>query len=64
MALVRRRLVRPDTERTDNAFEFDHALIRDATYAAVAKAERARLHEQLARWLDRNDELDENAGIT
>ena len=26
--------------------------IRDATYAAVAKTERARLHEQLARWLD------------
>ena len=62
MALVRRRLVRPDTERTDDAFQFDHALIRDATYAAVAKAERARLHEQLARWLDRNDELDEIVG--
>ena len=63
MALVRRRLVRPDTERAaDDAFLFDHALIRDATYAAVAKAERARLHEQLARWLDRQGELDEIVG--
>ena len=63
MALVRRRLVRPDTERAaDDAFLFDHALIRDATYAAVAKAERARLHEQLARWLDRQGELDEIIG--
>ena len=34
LALVRRRLVRPDTERaSDDAFLFDHALIRDATYA-------------------------------
>ncbi len=63
MALVRRRLVRPDTERADDdAFLFDHALIRDATYAAIAKAERGRLHEQLARWLDRKGELDEIVG--
>jgi DNA-binding SARP family transcriptional activator len=63
LALVRRRLVRPDTERpSDDAFLFDHALIRDATYAAVARAERARLHERLARWLDQRGELDEIVG--
>ena len=63
LALVRRRLVRPDAVRgREDAFLFDHALIRDATYAAVAKTERARLHEQLARWLDRRGELDEIVG--
>ena len=63
LALVRRRLVRPDTERaSDDAFLFDHALIRDATYAAVAKFERAQLHERLARWLDQRDALDEVVG--
>ena len=63
LALVRRRLVRPDTERpAEDAFLFDHALIRDATYAAIAKSERARLHEELARWLDRRGELDEIVG--
>ena len=63
LALVRRRLVRPDTERpAEDAFLFDHALIRDATYAAIAKSERARLHEALARWLDRRGELDEIVG--
>jgi hypothetical protein len=63
LALVRRRLVRPDPERAaEDAFIFDHALIREATYAAIAKAERARLHEQLARWLDGRGELDEIVG--
>ena len=63
LALLRRRFVRPDVERTtDDAFLFDHALIRDATYAAIAKSERARMHEELARWLDRRNELDEIVG--
>ncbi|HEX4746270.1 MAG TPA: BTAD domain-containing putative transcriptional regulator, partial [Gaiellaceae bacterium] len=63
LALVRRRFVRPDTERGgDDAFLFDHALIRDATYASIAKSERARLHERLARWLDERGELDEVVG--
>jgi hypothetical protein len=63
VALVRRRLVRPDVERApEDAFLFDHALIRDATYAAIAKSERARLHEELARWLDRRGEFDEIVG--
>jgi DNA-binding SARP family transcriptional activator len=64
LALVRRRLVRPDTERpVDDAFRFDHALVHDATYAAIAKTERARLHEKLASWLDRPGVLDEVVGF-
>lgn len=63
LALVRRRFIRPDSERpAEDAFLFDHALIRDATYAGIAKAERARLHEKLARWLDVHGGLDEIVG--
>ena len=63
LALVRRRLVRPDSGRgVDDAFLFDHALIRDATYAAISKTERAHLHVRLARWLERRGELDEMVG--
>jgi DNA-binding SARP family transcriptional activator len=64
MAFARRRLVRPDRSAVagDDAFRFDHVLIRDAAYAAITKGERARLHEQLARWLDERGELDEVVG--
>jgi class 3 adenylate cyclase len=47
--LVRTGLVAP---APDTSFRFHHALIRDVTYASLPKAERARLHEQLADWLD------------
>ena len=49
MAFTRRRLVRPDRAAAggDDAFRFDHVLIRDAAYAAITKGERARLHERL-----------------
>jgi DNA-binding SARP family transcriptional activator len=64
LALVRRRLVRPNTDfAVDDAFLFDHALIRDATYTAISKSERARLHERLARWLDEHGALDEVVGF-
>jgi class 3 adenylate cyclase len=63
LALVRRRLVRPDVEaRGEDAFLFDHALIWDATYGAIARSERARLHERLARWLDGRHASDEIVG--
>ncbi len=63
LALVRRRLVRPDaTAMAEDAFLFDHALVWDAAYAAIAKSERARLHEQLARWLDVRGAPDEIVG--
>ncbi len=34
------------------AFSYRHALLRDAGYASLARAERARLHVRLARWLE------------
>ena len=54
MALVRRRLVRPErsTLLGTDGFRFNHILIRDVAYAGIPKALRATLHEQLARWLD------------
>ena len=63
MALVRRRLVRPDDRETaEDAFLFEHALVRDAAYASITKNDRANLHERLARWLDERGELDEIVG--
>ena len=35
-----------------DAFSYRHALLRDAGYASLARAERARLHVRLARWLE------------
>ncbi len=49
LALVRRRLLRADRERGDDAYRFAHALVRDAAYARVTHALRADLHERVAR---------------
>jgi predicted ATPase/class 3 adenylate cyclase len=73
MAMVRRDLLRPDPDAmlpmgsADEAFSFRHQLIRDGAYAGMSKAERARLHERYARWLeelpaDRLRQLDELVG--
>jgi class 3 adenylate cyclase/tetratricopeptide (TPR) repeat protein len=68
MALVRKDLVRPDRAMLagEDAFRFRHLLIRDAAYQALAKADRAQLHERFARWLEERGaglvELDEIAG--
>ncbi len=35
-----------------DAFSYRHALLRDAGYASLARAERARLHVRLGRWLE------------
>ena len=53
--LLRRELVvGPVTEPIlGDGFSFRHALLRDAGYASLARAERARLHVRLARWLER-----------
>jgi tetratricopeptide (TPR) repeat protein len=55
MALVRKELIR--AERTtlpgEDAFRFRHLLIRDCAYDAIAKAQRAELHERAADWLER-----------
>ena len=65
LGLVRRRLVRPDDSLFpgDDGFRFAHALIRDAAYAAMPKADRSAAHERYARWLHRvapeRDDVDE-----
>ncbi len=64
--LVRRRLVRPERSAVpgQDAFSFQHVLVRDVAYGSIPKATRAELHERLARWLDtRPDALDEIVGF-
>jgi class 3 adenylate cyclase/tetratricopeptide (TPR) repeat protein len=65
-ALVRQELIRPDSTvfAGDEAFRFCHILIRDAAYESLPKATRARLHEQIANWLERQEliERDEILG--
>jgi class 3 adenylate cyclase/tetratricopeptide (TPR) repeat protein len=55
MALVRKELIR--AERTtlpgEDVFRFRHLLIRDCAYEAIAKTQRAELHERVADWLER-----------
>ena len=53
MALMRRRLVRPDRSAPvgEDGFRFEHVLIREAAYASIPRIRRAGLHERLARWL-------------
>ena len=50
MALVRRRLIQPDPSALagEDAFRFNHVLIRDAAYAELPKELCAELHERLA----------------
>jgi tetratricopeptide (TPR) repeat protein len=56
LALVRRELLRPGASTVPklDAFEFRHALIRDAAYEGMSRAARARLHERFASWIDSN----------
>jgi predicted ATPase len=51
--LVRRALVSEPEEDVllGASHSYRHALLRDAGYASLARAERARLHVQLADWL-------------
>jgi class 3 adenylate cyclase/tetratricopeptide (TPR) repeat protein len=62
--LVYRELIRADEPDVpgEQGFRFAHALIRDAAYARVPKAERATLHEQLADWLEDHDAGEELVG--
>jgi class 3 adenylate cyclase/tetratricopeptide (TPR) repeat protein len=65
LALVRKELIRPErtTLAGEDAFRFDHVLIRDAAYDSIPKRLRVELHERFAGWLDargedeRSDEL-------
>jgi class 3 adenylate cyclase len=38
------------------SYTYRHALLRDAGYASLARADRARLHVALARWLEQGPE--------
>jgi len=69
VSLVRKELIRPDRTGTTagDAFRFRHLLIRDAAYERLPKAERAKLHELFADWLnltagDRRNEVEEIVG--
>ena len=60
--LVRKDLI-GSHEVIEDAFRFQHALIRDAAYERIPKELRSELHERFAGWLDgRGDEFDEVIG--
>jgi class 3 adenylate cyclase len=54
-SLVRKELIRHERSKfsAEDAFRFEHILIRDAAYAALPKEARADLHEEFAGWLER-----------
>jgi class 3 adenylate cyclase/tetratricopeptide (TPR) repeat protein len=58
LALVRKEFVRPDRSlfAGDDAFRFNHVLIRDVAYASMPKELRAELHARLAVWLEQHAE--------
>ena len=53
-ALVRRGIAQgPVSDRVlGDSYLFRHALLRDVGYASLSRAERARLHVRMARWLE------------
>ncbi|HEY3336823.1 MAG TPA: adenylate/guanylate cyclase domain-containing protein [Candidatus Limnocylindrales bacterium] len=54
-ALIRKELVQADRSgfTGSDGFRFRHVLIRDAAYEALAKADRADLHEAFVAWVER-----------
>ncbi|MEX2548289.1 MAG: AAA family ATPase [Chloroflexota bacterium] len=54
LSLVRKEFIRPDRAQLpgDDAFRFDHTLIRDAAYESIPKRVRGDLHERVADWLE------------
>jgi class 3 adenylate cyclase/tetratricopeptide (TPR) repeat protein len=55
-SLVRKELIRPDRSeiRGEDAFRFNHILVRDAAYKGIPKSMRAEMHERLAEWIEVN----------
>ena len=54
-ALVSRELIRPvrrSSMKGQDEFTFAHVLIRDVAYGQLTRSERARLHLEVARWLE------------
>ncbi len=65
VALVHKQLIRVDRSGPPDrdAFQFAHALIREAAYRSLPKQQRAELHERLARRLEsRPGGADETVG--
>ncbi len=66
---VRALITGPDPDPLiGQTYSYRHALLRDAAYASLARADRARLHLRLARWLedrtaDRPAEIAEVIGL-
>jgi class 3 adenylate cyclase len=56
-SLVRRDLVRSTASDIEGeaGFRFLHVLVREAAYGGLPKADRARLHERFADWLEARD---------
>ena len=52
--LVRKELVRPDSDSMgrEDAFRFNHILVRDAAYRGIPKETRSTLHEAFASFLE------------
>jgi tetratricopeptide (TPR) repeat protein len=61
VALVRSGLIAADQPEFagEEAFRFNHALIREVAYASVPKRMRSELHASLADWLDNRRAADE-----
>jgi class 3 adenylate cyclase/tetratricopeptide (TPR) repeat protein len=53
-ALTRRQFVQPvdDDDDEDDAYRFQHLLVKDAAYAGLLKQRRAVLHERFVAWAD------------
>lgn len=54
-SLTAREMIRPirrSSMQGQHEFTFWHVLVRDVAYAQLTKAERARLHEAMAGWLE------------
>jgi class 3 adenylate cyclase/tetratricopeptide (TPR) repeat protein len=62
--LAHRELIRPESASFpgEQAFRFEHALIRDTAYQRVSKADRAAAHERLADWLEEHGADEELIG--
>ena len=59
--LERKGLIRPtrSSSERDDAFSFQHVLIRDVAYGSIPKRDRADLHEGVAEWLDARGDADD-----
>src|SRR5829696_7258 len=57
-ALMRRELIHPGDPDfpAEEAYRFNHILIRDAAYALIPKQQRALLHERHANWLEQRED--------